>query len=310
MGSRRATRSRCGVYDCSACDLYRAEKCPGCASGNLHLRRAGDELCPAYECVRALGIAGCPECRKSACILGDRTRLKCQLRVRVGGTRASQSFLRKLDAARGAAAGARGRTSGRFADRLRGYLRLLAQYELREVSVVSSHQLAGGIGVRASLVRRDLAEFGGLGTPGRGYEVRLVAGAVRKALDLATQRPAIWLGVAGVTDWQSVIDALRAGNCALVGIFDDGARERTIGTLTVQPLSRALPEARRTAARVAVVASESAARPDLLEGLVAAGVCGMLNLTPLRLDLSARVIVEQCDLGSQMVRLISRLGGD
>jgi len=307
-GPKRAIRARCGVYDCSACDLYRSGKCPGCGSGNLRLRRAGDELCPIYECVRLLGIASCHECAKTSCALGDRTKLKCQLRARFGGARPSPAFVRRLDRARGAASAA-GRASGGFADRLRSYLRVVAEYERREVPVVSSHQLARSIGVRASLVRRDLAELGGLGTPGRGYEVGPVAAAIREALDLGRKRPAIWLGVKGAIDWPSVVDALRAVNCSIVGVFDDDARGKVMGTLTVQPLSRAAVEARRIGATVAVVASERAVRPELLEGLVDAGVQGVLNLTRLRLDLPSRVAVEQCDLGSQILRLVSRLGG-
>lgn len=159
-------------------------------------------------------------------------------------------------------------------------------------------------------MRRDLAELGGLGTPGKGYEVAAVAAAIRNRLDLASERATVWLGVGGRTDWAHAMEALGAVNCALVGVFDDTDRGRIMGKLRIQPLSRAVAEVRRTAATVAVVASERAARRELLESLIEAGVRGILNLTPRRLDLPARVIVEQCDLGAQMVRLVSRLGGD
>lgn len=309
-GARRAARSRCGVYDCSACALYRSGKCPGCASGNLHLSRQGDLLCPVYQCVRALGIAGCHECRQERCALDRRASLRCQLRVRFGGERASSVFLRRIAATRGVGVGPAGQASGQSADRLRGYLGLLAEYEQRGVEVVSSHQLARSMGVRASLVRRDLAELGGLGTPGKGYEVAAAAAAIRDRLDLTRERPTVWLGVGGRTDWTHAMEALRAVNCSLVGVFDDTDRGRIMGNLSIQPLSRAVAEVRRTDATVAVVASERAARRELLESLVEVGVRAILNLTPRRLDLPAGVVVEQCDLRAQMVRLVSRLGGD
>jgi redox-sensing transcriptional repressor len=178
------------------------------------------------------------------------------------------------------------------------------------VEVVSSHQLARSMGVRASLVRRDLAELGGLGTPGKGYEVAAAAAAIRDRLDLTRERPTVWLGVGGRTDWTHAMEALRAVNCSLVGVFDDTDRGRIMGNLSIQPLSRAVAEVRRTDATVAVVASERAARRELLESLVEVGVRAILNLTPRRLDLPAGVVVEQCDLRAQMVRLVSRLGGD
>lgn len=178
------------------------------------------------------------------------------------------------------------------------------------MEVVSSHQLARGLGVRASLVRRDLADLGGLGTPGKGYEVAAAAAAIRDRLDLARVRPTVWLGIGGRMDWARAAEALRAVNCLLVGVFDDTDRGRIMDKLTVQPLSRAVAEVRRTGATVAVVASERAARRELLEGLVEAGVRGVLNLTPRRLDPPARAVVEQCDLGTEIGRLVSRLGGE
>ena len=307
--SRRAARSRCAVYDCGACELYREEKCPGCASGNLRLMRDGDDACPVYECVRILGISGCHECARQRCRLGRGVSLKCQLRSKLGGERPSQLFIRKLEGARATATSKAERIPNRFGERLRQYLGALVEYERQEMRVISSHQLARNVGVRASLVRRDLAELGGLGTPGRGYEVTRLSAAIREALDLAKGRSALWVGLSGPVDWRRVMDSLRAANCTLVGVFDDAAPGRATEKLAVLPLSRAPAEARRTGATVAVVASEQGARRELLERLVDAGVRGIVNLTPLRLDLTPSVVVEQCDLGSEVVKLVSRLGG-
>lgn len=308
-GARRAARSRCGVYDCSACALYRSGRCPGCASGNLRLRREGEVLCPVYQCVRTLRIAGCEECRQDQCLLDRRAALRCQLRVRFGGERTSPVFLQQIAATRATGTGGAGHAWRQSGDRLRGYLGVLVEYQRQGVEVLSSHQLARGTGVRASLVRRDLAELGGLGTPGKGYAAEALAGAIRGRLDLARKRAAVWLGVGERTDWAAAIEELGAVNCALVGVFDDRNRGRVAGKLQVQPLSKVVAEVRRTGATVAVVASGRAARRNLLEDLAEAGVRGILNLTPCRLDLSGRVVVEQCDLGSELTRLVSRLGG-
>jgi len=49
MGTKRASRSLCGVYDCTTCSLFRERTCPGCGSGNLHLVREGSEPCAVYQ---------------------------------------------------------------------------------------------------------------------------------------------------------------------------------------------------------------------------------------------------------------------
>ncbi|MFB3882402.1 MAG: winged-helix domain-containing protein [Armatimonadota bacterium] len=199
--------------------------------------------------------------------------------------------------------------SDRLRARLRDYLGALAEYEQQGMREVSSHQLARKTAVRASLVRRDLASLGTFGTPGRGYETARLGEGLRQALELAKARTAIWVGVSGAVDWGRVSRSLLAASCSLAGVFDDAAAGRAADSLTVQPLSRAPAETRRTGATIVVVGSEHGARAELLERLVAAGVEGIVNLTPLRLDIPSRVVVEQCDLGSEVVRLVSRLGG-
>jgi redox-sensing transcriptional repressor len=191
--------------------------------------------------------------------------------------------------------------------RLREYLQVVHDYARRNVAIVSSHHLARCVGVRASLVRRDLSELGHLGTPGRGYSVSAVAAALRKSLSLGSRRSAIWLGAARQAGDKHVAEALEIVNCILVGIFDDDSEPRQVAGIPVRPLAEVAAAA--NTATVAILASEAATKPEVLRGLAEAEIEAVLNLTPVRLDASAKVIVEQADLGSQLLRLLSRLAG-
>jgi redox-sensing transcriptional repressor len=191
-------------------------------------------------------------------------------------------------------------------ERLRRYLAALGDFSRRGVETVSSHQLSSSVGVRASLVRRDLSSLGHLGRPGKGYGVADLETGLRRTLRLERKRPAIWLG-AGGADWGLIRAALRAVNCELVGLFDDECEGRRVGGLVVQPLARAAAVAKRRGAQVAVLATPAAAQTPLLESLSQAGVRAVLNLTPARLEVSAEVVIEQGDIGSQLLRLLSRM---
>jgi NADH/NAD ratio-sensing transcriptional regulator Rex len=46
----------------------------------------------------------------------------------------------------------------------------------------------------------------------------------------------------------------------------------------------------------------------MVQALARAGVKAILNLTPVPLLASARMVIEQADTGSQLLRLLSRLG--
>jgi redox-sensing transcriptional repressor len=232
--------------------------------------------------------------------------------MRFDGAEAVSHFEEKLDATRGLVTAAEtGRQlPGQKMRRLHGYLLALDAYVGKSIATVSSQQLARGVGVRASLVRRDLSEIGGFGTPGRGYDVGRLTSEIRRALHLQRTRRAVWLGDASALRGRRAVRAAEVANCGLVGVFDDKSAGRSVNGYVVQPLSKAATEARKRSATVAVLASEEAADPKLLSRLVAAGIQAVLNLTPARLELPAAVVVEQCDLGSQLLRLISRMGAD
>jgi redox-sensing transcriptional repressor len=312
MGSKRAARSRCGVYDCSSCSLYIENACPGCASGNLRLMRENETQCLVYQCVRELGIAGCHECVEASCRLESWPPSRCPLRGRSGAGSSFEDFEEKLSATRGLAAFHPERRDGadRRSERLRAYLAVLDDYRVRDVATVSSHQLAREVGVRSSLVRRDLSGLGNFGTPGRGYDVKRLRSEIRRVLSVATERRTIWLGAVRSTDWKASRLALESVNCALVGVFDDVCPGENADGLIVQPLAKASREARRRRASVAVLAGEEAADAAVLDGLVEAGVEAVLNLTSARLPACANVVIEPGDLASQMLRLLSRLGAD
>ena len=339
---RRPSRARCGVYDCSACDLYagaqlrRPEKarrprpalcgdgvpgragCPGCSSGNLQLLRAQQPPCPVFVCARKLRVAGCHECTEPTCRLDEalpRGRQwvsdRCPLRLKFGGEATVAGFRGELRLARGVAA-APGELRSlplRPAGRMRRYLQLVADYADRGVPAVSSHHLARAVGVRASLVRRDLAKLGHAGKRGGGYQVGGLHEAIRRRLRVGQERGAIWLGAASLQGHRDVAKVLARLQCRLVAVFDSSPRwvGAEVAGLPVQPATEVVKGIRRHRATLAIVADRELAREGLIESLVRAGVTAILNLTEAPVRASAGAVVEQADLGSQVLRLLSRL---
>jgi NADH/NAD ratio-sensing transcriptional regulator Rex len=272
--------------------------------------RQGDTACAVYECVRGREIAGCYECVESPCALGDWPPARCPLRGRFGGGERWGGFQERLEVTKGVAAEPQPGAdfSEAKARRVRGYVHVVEEYRSRDVSAVSSHHLARAVGVRASLVRRDLSGLGHFGTPGRGYDVELLGAALRRCLRLDLTRATIWVG-----DWRMAAapetrQALERMNCRLVGVFDNGGVGEKVDGAGVMALARAPGVAKRRRARVAVLAAEEAAERAAVQELADAGIGAVLNLTPRRLEASAKLVIEQGDLGSQLFRLLVRLG--
>jgi len=308
MGKKRASRSLCGVYDCTTCGLLGERTCPGCASGNLHVFREGGEPCAVYQCVRALGVAGCYECTEGTCRLDSLVVARCPLRGRFGGPTEYEGFRELLAGTKGTAAGGGGGAlAPRTLQRMSRYLRVAEDYARGGVATISSYQLGRAAGARSSLVRRDLSALGRCGTPGRGYAVSLLRQAIRRRLALEEARPAVWLGNAELAGRPETREALDAVNCRLVGVFDDAGSGRKVAGIRVQRLARAADKARRARATVAILASEEAAQAEVVQGLVGAGVRAVLNLSRTPLTRPANVAVEQADLGSLLFRLLCQI---
>lgn len=303
----RAGRARCGVYDCAACDLLLAGRCLGCARGNLRLLRAGESPCAVYACARSLKLSGCHECQQTPCRLSPWRQAVCPLRGRAGERASYQEFRQALTSAQGAAAGGMGRLSRGAMKRLPAYLAAVDDYLRRGLQIVSSHHLARAVGVRAGLVRRDLAALGQFGTPGRGYELCRLDEGLRAALNLGPVRGAVWLGAAWLARQEGVSQALRQLGCRLVAVCDDQEAGGTTAGLRVRPLAQAASAARVCGAVVAVVADREAAMSGLVGALARAGVKGVLNLTEVPLPASGQVVIEQADLRTQLMRLLSQL---
>jgi redox-sensing transcriptional repressor len=309
---KRATRARCGVYDCSACDLFLDKRCPGCNSENLRIAHEGDSPCAVYACVRGLGVDSCSECSLLSCRLSEWPPSRCPLRARYGGKTVYRAFRHSLEAAKGTAlvADKKAPVPKRAIGRVRWYLQAMEEYARRGVATISSHHLARAAGVRSSLVRRDLSELGHFGTPGRGYRVPTLRRAIRRRLRLEETRPVLWLGAERLKRDPAARQALADMNCHLLAVFDSNPKQvgATVAGLRVLHLADAAEQAGTHGDALAVLASEEAAEAELLQALAGAGVRAFLNLTSVPVTAPAGTVVEQADLGSQLFRLLCRLG--
>jgi redox-sensing transcriptional repressor len=196
--------------------------------------------------------------------------------------------------------------------RLAGYLRLLRRLHSQGVGTTSSAEMADLTGANAAQIRKDLSYFGEFGVRGVGYDVRLLISELSRCLGLDRERSMVILGAG-----QSGPALARHGGFAddgfrCVGVFDigDSAVGQQVGELTVRPMGEAVEAMRERGAQIAVVAvpAESAAEVAALS--VAAGVRGILNLTPARLPAFSGVFVHQVDLSVELTLVSFYLSHD
>ncbi|MBO0696953.1 MAG: redox-sensing transcriptional repressor Rex, partial [Zavarzinella sp.] len=173
------------------------------------------------------------------------------------------------------------------------------------VKTASSKALADALGIGAAQVRRDLTCLGRVGRPGVGYRVADLAAAIRSALGIDREWPAVLVGAGNLARALLRYRGFLERGFRIVGLFDaDPAKvgQRVEG-LEVRPVSELRRQARALRAELGIMAVPWEAAQEVGELLAAAGVRGVLNFAPAVLRLPAGIAVVNVDLTIQLEQL-------
>ncbi|MGI8906531.1 MAG: redox-sensing transcriptional repressor Rex [Candidatus Sumerlaeaceae bacterium] len=189
--------------------------------------------------------------------------------------------------------------------RLSLYSRVLTDLEMGNVEKVSSQELAEYLGLNSAQVRKDLAYFGQFGVPGFGYYVSDLRVNLKRILRTDREVRVALIGVGNLgTALVSYAGFSRQGFKILMA-FD--ADRRKVGSMRgnielhhIDDLESRLAE---TPIDIAVLAVPTEACQTMADRLVEAGVTGILNFVPKRLNVPPQVKVHYVDLAIEMESL-------
>lgn len=193
--------------------------------------------------------------------------------------------------------------------RLSLYLRHLEALEQAQKTTVSSSQLARALGLTAAQVRKDLAYFGQFGFPGVGYKVANLIQEVRRILgtDRTWQVALVGAGNLGTALLRYRGFAKQGFEIAAVFDADPKVFGRTLSGVSVHPIADLPRVCREKTIRLAILAVPVVAAQEVAQKLAQAGVRGILNFAPVRLDLPEDVRVLPVDLALELEQLAFRV---
>jgi redox-sensing transcriptional repressor len=181
--------------------------------------------------------------------------------------------------------------------RLSLYLRELDALAETQQETISSKQLATALGLTDAQVRKDLAYFGQFGHPGIGYRVDELIGRLKKILSTDRSWNAAVVGAGNIGRAVMPYARFARKGFEIVAVFDNDPK--VVGTEVaghkVRPM-RDLPKlvAERDI-KIGIVAVPAAAAQEVADALINAGVRGILNFAPVRLDVHNEVSVVSVD---------------
>lgn len=195
--------------------------------------------------------------------------------------------------------------SAKTIGRLSLYQRYLLQLQADRVNNIYSHQLARLAGVSAAQLRRDLMSVGYSGSPIRGYEVDKLVNSISSFLDDPEGQNIALVGIGNLGRAILAYFGGRRPNLKIVAAFDnnpDKVNRVTHGCrcYPTEQLQEIVMADNISTAIITVPAEEAQAITDQL---VAAGVQGILNFAPRRLEVPTEVFVEDIDLAMSLEKV-------
>jgi len=181
--------------------------------------------------------------------------------------------------------------------RLSLYLReLRAAHESGKATILST-ELGSALGLAGAQVRKDLGVFGQFGQAGVGYPTQALIARLRNILGKEQQWNACIVGAGNIGRALLSYNRFRGDDFDIVAIFDQNPA--VIGTRVadhrVRPLEDLPALVRERTIRIGIVAVPAEAAQETAVRLIDAGVAGILNFAPRRLDVADRVSVVNVD---------------
>ncbi len=189
--------------------------------------------------------------------------------------------------------------------RLSIYHRCLQRLKDNGVETVSSTALARAAGVKPAQLRKDLAYFGQFGTRGLGYPVDALSSVIRETLGRQRLQPVVLIGAGNLGAALLRYPGFQKEGFEVVTAFDtnpDAARARGV-TIPVLPDTELDPFVHEHSIKLAILCVPAEFAQSIANRLVAAGVQGILNFSPILLEVPADVTVNNVDLALELEHL-------
>lgn len=199
----------------------------------------------------------------------------------------------------------RGRIPRPTVKRLSLYLRELETKSEHGEETISSKQLGETLGLTDAQVRKDLACFGQFGHPGVGYRVVELIGQLRKILGTDRRWNAAIVGAGNIGRALMPYARFRRKGFEIVAVLDRDPKVvgTTVAGHAVRPMTDLPGLVTERDIKIGIVAVPASAAQEVADALIEAGVLGILNFAPVRLDVHDAVSVVSVDFSLSLEQL-------
>ncbi|MBP8865424.1 MAG: redox-sensing transcriptional repressor Rex [Acetobacterium sp.] len=194
--------------------------------------------------------------------------------------------------------------------RLPKYYQYLSDLQLNDIEKISSRELASLMGLTASQIRQDLNSFGGYGQQGYGYNVGELKEAIKEILGLDSEYNCIIIGGGNMGHAIANYERFKREGVILKGVFD--VDPLTVGTVVGSVVVKHMDELdgfiKANEIDIAILCVPREVGQKVATQVTELGVKGILNFSPLDLDVPSDVVVENVNITDSLFTLTYLLG--
>lgn len=196
--------------------------------------------------------------------------------------------------------------------RLPIYRRYLQYLHDADIDRISSTELSAAVKVDSATIRRDFSYFGALGKRGYGYDVQYLLDFFTKILSQDRLTNVGLIGVGNLGHALLNYNFRKNSNIRIGAAFD--IREDIIGTIQagvpVYSMDEIEHQMEQQQLDIMIITVPEKAAHEVVERLLASGIKGILNFTPLRFEVPPHVHVQNVDLTNELQILIYFIEND
>ena len=205
---------------------------------------------------------------------------------------------------------ARTRIPNPTAKRLSLYLRELGERRALEAKLtMSSKQLGDALGFSDAQVRKDLAFVGQLGHPGVGYSVSTLYENLRRILGRDRSWNAALVGAGNIGRALLSYKPFDEDKFHITRVFDSNPQAigTTIDKRVILDVARIKEELLDLDIQLGIIAVPAEHAQVVADQLIAAGVGGILNFAPRRIEVPSPVVLSNVDFTLTLEQLAFQL---